>query len=119
MDTYNFFMDICLFLCGIKGIQLQKETLRLGYPPEKTLLCPRSFSIKGHSRSRKYCQEVCPKLLILSLILIICSFANILAELVFSNYSQLIISVSIPLLLLAIIWFGLSLSKAQKKHFDL
>lgn len=119
MDTYNLILDICLLLCGIKGIKLQKDTLKQGYPSEKTILSPRDLSVKNHPGSPDYCREICPKLLILSMVMVLCGSVNILVEIAFPDRGQFVISTSVILLLAVIIWFGSSLSKTQKKHFNL
>lgn len=117
LDTYNLLLDICLLLCSIKGIRLYKETVHCGYPVENSILCPRGLSLKDHPCSGNYCQEICPRLLFLSAVMMVCGIINIIAGLILSNYSRMIISISICFLLLIIIWFGISLSKAQKKYF--
>lgn len=119
MDFYNLFLDICLLLCGIRGFRIRRDTLKLGYPPENSILCPRNFSVKNHPNRENYCREVCPKLLFLSAVMVVCGAGNLLTETLLPDFSQPVGLVTILLFLASIVWFGLSLSRAQKLYFRL
>ncbi len=117
MNKPYLILDAFILFYGVNGLWTCVKMLRGKHLVDSRMVVPNGYLLTDCADPTGYYRHILPRMLAFSLAALLSSGVNLLSAAVPGLFPQLVINITIPVFLIALVLFGLTLARAAKRYW--